>query len=124
MELIGNVAEGIHPMRRSHFHRSYLGNPFLRDHKKHEYLHKYRDGWRHRGFPQGGSLSPLLSILPLILIEEMDSEVGCISYCDDGILYGNKARDMHKILQELFYREELGIEIHKDKSGWVKEDGK
>jgi hypothetical protein len=44
---------------------------FTDDWNKHEYLHKYRNGYRNRGFPQGGCLSPLVSIMPLILIEEL-----------------------------------------------------
>jgi hypothetical protein len=98
-------------------------NSYRRDWNKHEFLHKYRDGWRNRGFPQGGSLSPLLSILPLILIEENKSSVKSISYCDDGILYGDESKDLLALLQELFDSNEVGVKVHPEKSGWIRKDG-
>jgi hypothetical protein len=94
---------------------------FQEDWKKHEYLHKYRNGWRNRGFPQGGSLSPLLSILPIILLDE--SDVKSVSYCDDGIVHGEESRDLLKILQEIFDSNQAGVIVHPEKSGWVRKDG-
>jgi len=62
-------------------------------------------------------LSPLVSILPLILTEEIGCDIKNISSCDDGILYGNKFSEMLKILQELFDTNEAGVKVHDDKSG-------
>jgi hypothetical protein len=96
---------------------------FALDWYKHEYMQKYRKGYRPRGFPQGGSLSPLLSILPVLLDAELERlEIGIVSYCDDGILYGDKMNNFLELLQSLLDDKDTGVKCHLDKSGWVKKD--
>lgn len=92
--------------------------------KKHEYIHKFRKGWRDRGVAQGSALSPLLSVLPLILLEDLKA-VGIyyISYADDGLLYGFSQGDYGIIMQRLLDSNLVGAMIHPDKSRWVKKDG-
>jgi hypothetical protein len=96
---------------------------FRADYRTHEYLHKFRSRWRHSGFPQGGSLSPLVSVLPLVLIEELKFEIKYLTYCDDGLLFGESERQMGTLLQELFDVHESGVTIHPEKSGWVRLKG-
>lgn len=91
--------------------------------EKHEYLHKYRPRWRPRGVPQGGCLSPILSVLPLIFLEELGKDIKYISYCDDGILYGDSETDMESVLRKVFEINETTVEIHSGKSRWIKKDG-
>jgi hypothetical protein len=47
-----------------------------------------------------------------------------VTYCDDGILYSEDSGELGKILQELFTLHNTGVELHSDKSGWVKKDNK
>jgi hypothetical protein len=96
---------------------------FEADWAKHEYLQKYRDGWRSRGYPQGGSLSPLISIIPLIILEELGNDVKNLNYCDDGLLYCNSSSDLETVLQASLGSEESGVIVHPGKSRWVKKDG-
>lgn len=92
--------------------------------KKHEYIHKYREGWRNKGLAQGSTISPILSVLPLALLGNL-SKLGItyIGYADDGLLYGNVPGDYGKILQDLLNSRNVGAIVHPEKSKWVKEKG-
>jgi hypothetical protein len=92
--------------------------------RKHEYIHKYREGWRSRGFAQGFSLSPILSILPIIWLEELEKlGVSAVVYADDGLLFGDVDLDYQKLAQQAFEKGETGVKVHLDKSRWVKQNG-
>ncbi|HYT40826.1 MAG TPA: reverse transcriptase domain-containing protein [Methylomirabilota bacterium] len=62
--------------------------------KKYEFIHKYRYGYRSCGLPQGFALSPLLSVISLIVLDELEMKgVKYVMYADDGIFYSNKDID-------------------------------
>lgn len=91
--------------------------------KKHEYIHKYRKGWRHKGLAQGSTISPILSVLPLALLVSLTKQgITYIGYADDGLLHGNVPGDYGKILQELLDSKKVGAIVHPLKSKWVKKD--
>lgn len=92
--------------------------------KKHEYIHLYRKGWKDRGLAQGSTISPLLSVLPLIALEELQSHgIDYNSFADDGVLSGDTEGDYGAIMQELLDSKGVGAIVHKEKSKWVKKDG-
>lgn len=75
---------------------------------------------------QGSTISPLLSVLPLIELEELDpSEKGIkyVSYADDGVLHGNIEGDYGEIMQRHLDSKNVGAKVHQEKSRWVKKDG-
>jgi hypothetical protein len=71
-------------------------------------------GTQFEGVPQGAPSSPLLAILPLrnFLLQQWS-----ISYADDPIFYGDKPFEIKD-------QPEIGINLHPEKSSWVKWDGK
>lgn len=96
---------------------------------------KLKDKWAEleKAFPQGAPISPLLSILPLsILDRKVNLHRDRVRYADDFIEFprGGKTRQWQnlpgdKAMQKdnkLF--KEWGIFISKEKSGWVKRKGK
>lgn len=91
--------------------------------KKHEYIHKFRENWRYKGLAQGSTISPLLSVLPLIVLEDL-SKLGIyyVSYADDGILYGLAQGDYGAIMQQMLDKSNVGAIVHPIKSRWVKKD--
>jgi hypothetical protein len=94
------------------------------DWTKHEYIHKFRTRFRPKGFGQGNSLSPLLSVLPLLVTDVLETHgIKTLSYCDDGILYGNCIDDYISKLQQVFDVASTGVKVHSGKSGFVKKDG-
>jgi hypothetical protein len=96
--------------------------------KKHEYIHKFAEGFRSRGFAQGFSLSPILSVLPLICLDRLkENGLNYVLYADDGIIYGCEAPkplDYHALAQSLLDEDETGVTLHAGKSRWVKYDDK
>lgn len=82
-------------------------------------------GWRSRGLAQGSALSPLLSVLPLLVLEELEEKYGikAIYYADDGILYCDADEDILELLQTILDENGTGVRVHDLKSGWVKREG-
>lgn len=69
------------------------------------------------GLPQGAPFSPLLSIMPLQKV--IDSNT--IMYADDGIIFtprGSEIPEFDRVKSEW-----AGVEINREKSGWVKRSG-
>jgi hypothetical protein len=52
-----------------------------------------------------------------VLLDEKRETVKSVSYCDDGIMYGDDSGDFYSILQELFDTNDAGVMVHPDKSG-------
>lgn len=121
VNLISGDVENIKPKKLEQLVASKTWVPLW---KKHEYIHKYRKGWRDRGLAQGSTISPLLSVLPLIVLEELQTKgIEYVSFADDGALHGNTEGDYGVIMQELLDSNGVGATVHKDKSKWVKKDG-
>lgn len=89
--------------------------------RKYEYIHKFRKGWRSVGLAQGFSLSPILSVLPLIVLDELE-KVGVYSliYADDGLFYGDADGDYPLMAQKILDKYGVGARICPNKSRWVK----
>jgi len=66
-----------------------------------------------KGFPQGAPSSPIASIS---ILNSFLSQQKSVSYADDPIFYGDK----EFVIRD---RPHVGINLHPDKSGWVKRDG-
>lgn len=94
---------------------------------KHEYIHKYRRGWRSRGLPQGFSLAPILSVLPLIVLDELKDELNInnISYADDGLFYSEHSADVDYLglAQAVLDKWGIGAQFNMSKSKPVKKNG-
>lgn len=84
------------------------------------------------GLPQGGSLSPYLSILYLQeVLNHLDkpSDVEFLFYADDGIFYSDNKASLTNWLNKISSGKEectlpyYNININKEKSGWVKVNG-
>lgn len=92
--------------------------------KKHEYIHKFREGWRNKGLAQGSTISPILSVLPLAILDEL-AQYGLhyLGYADDGLIYGDVLGDYGVILQDLLDTGGVGAKVHPEKSKWVKKGG-
>jgi hypothetical protein len=78
---------------------------------------KLADSWtvkpQFNGVPQGSNTGPLLSLIALIdFLKQQPS----VSYADDGVFYGDEPF-------EILDRPEWGVNLHPEKSGWVKKDG-
>lgn len=73
------------------------------------------------GIAQGSSLSPQISVLPLVpLLFHKDPNVYHVQYADDGILYSPVPFSADKLMS---FPAESGISQNSSKSGWVKRDG-
>lgn len=82
--------------------------------KKHEYIHKFRKFWRNKGLAQGSTISPLLSVLPLIELQELAKKgIDYVSYADDDLLYGDVEGDYGAMMQELLDSKNVGAIVHK-----------
>jgi hypothetical protein len=83
------------------------------------------------GLPQGGGLSPYLSILYLEMVLEklrIPEGVEYLFYADDGIFFSDSYSDLKAWLDQAFGHGEdsffnWGINVHPEKSGWVKCQG-
>lgn len=76
------------------------------------------------GLAQGFSLSPILAVLPLLVLEEL-KELGIhnIFYADDGIFYSDIEIDFVKVAQELLDRRGIGAVFSLPKCKWIKKNG-
>ncbi|HYT41480.1 MAG TPA: reverse transcriptase domain-containing protein [Methylomirabilota bacterium] len=82
-------------------------------------------GYRATGLPQGFALSPLLSVITLIVLDELaDKGIKYVIYCDDGIFYSDKQIDFLKEAQAVLDKYGIGAYFNTHKSRSVKEDGK
>jgi len=87
-----------------------------------------RDMWKNlaqegRGFPQGLSISPILStnLLERTLPDLTSNNI--TMYMDDGLIYGNTKAEVLQIINKLEAAlEKLGISMAPEKSGWVREN--
>jgi hypothetical protein len=76
------------------------------------------------GLVQGFSLSPLLSVLTLIVLEDLESKgIKHILFADDGLFHSDKEQDFLKIAQELLDEHGIGAYFSPEKSKSVKSDG-
>jgi hypothetical protein len=91
---------------------------------KYEYIHKFRRGFRSIGLVQGFSLSPVLSVLTLIVLDELETQgIKNIMFADDGLFYSNKYQDFLKVAQELLDHYGIGAYFNQRKSKWIKKEG-
>jgi hypothetical protein len=67
-----------------------------------------------KGVPQGSNTGPLLSLIPLI---KFLSQQKSVSYADDGLFYSDEPFEVKDL-------PEWGVKFNKNKTGWVKKDGK
>jgi hypothetical protein len=66
---------------------------------------------------QGFALSPLLSVLTLIVLEELESKgIKHTLFADDGLFYSNLPHDFLVIAQELLDRHGIGAYFNEGKS--------
>ncbi len=90
---------------------------------KYEYIHKYRLGFRSRGLAQGFALSPVLSVITLIVLEELESKgIKHLLYADDGLFYSEKQADFLSEAQEILDKHGIGAYFNKSKSKPIKSD--
>lgn len=68
------------------------------------------------GFPQGGNVSPFLSIIQLAM-KGSPKFADLLMYADDGLFYSNKKFTEEDVVG---WFEDLGLPLSMDKSGWVK----
>jgi hypothetical protein len=74
--------------------------------------------------PQGFALSPLLSVVTLVVLEELYAKfIKNVMYCDDGLFYSNKKIDFLKEAQEVLDKHGVGAYFNTTKSISLKEDG-
>jgi hypothetical protein len=90
---------------------------------KYEFIHKYRRNYRSTGLPQGFALSPLLSVITLIVLEELNEKFKNVMYCDDGIFYSDKKFSFLDEAQTILDKHGVGAYFNKSKSVAIKEDG-
>lgn len=79
-----------------------------------------------KGVPQGAPTSPLLATM--VLKDSIMSAWKSVMYADDGLIYGEKALDGAKLpvsLDSLLKRDmgDSGVQVHPEKSSWVRKDG-
>jgi hypothetical protein len=93
--------------------------------EKYEFIHKYRKGYRSMGLPQGGALSPILSVTTLVVLDELEAiGIKYVIYADDGIFYADKKMDFLKEAQAVLDKYGIGAEFNLSKCHSIKEDGK
>jgi hypothetical protein len=91
---------------------------------KYEYIHLYRKGYRSMGLPQGFAISPLLSVLTLIVLEDLEKQdIFHILYADDGLFYSDHKVDYLKVAQDVLDKHGIGAYFNLKKSKSVKENG-
>jgi hypothetical protein len=89
-----------------------------------EYIHRFRKGFRSIGLAQGHALSPVLSVLTLIVLDELaEKGIKHILYCDDGLFYSNKPHDFLGVAQSVLDRHGIGAFFNRKKSYAIKEAG-
>jgi hypothetical protein len=99
------------------------GDTWLAAWQKYEYIHLFRKGYRSRGLPQGFALSPLLSVISLTVLDELEaSGIKYVMYADDGIFYSDEEIDYVKIAQEKLDQYGIGAHFNLRKSRWVKKN--
>jgi hypothetical protein len=91
---------------------------------KTEYIHGYRRGFRSTGLAQGMALSPILSVLTLIVLDELEAKgIKNVLFADDGLFYSNLDLDFLKIAQELLDSHGIGARFNMSKSISIKANG-
>jgi hypothetical protein len=89
---------------------------------KYEFIHNFRKGYRSQGLPQGFALSPILSVLTLIVLEEL-KEIDNVMYADDGLFYSDTDKSFLEEAQKVLDKHGIGAYFNKDKCKYVKKDG-
>jgi hypothetical protein len=88
---------------------------------KYEYIHKYRKGFRSKGLVQGFALSPLLSVVTLIVLDELEKKgIKHLLFADDGLFYSNIPINFLAVAQECLDKHGIGAFFNLDKSHRVK----
>jgi hypothetical protein len=92
--------------------------------EKYEYIHLFRKGYRSTGLPQGFALSPVLSVMTLIVLEELEEKlISHILYADDGLFYSDEKHDFLEEAQSILDKHGIGAYFNVGKCKSVKEDG-
>jgi hypothetical protein len=69
-------------------------------------------------------LSPVLSVLTLIVLDELESRgIQHLLYCDDGLLYSNENHDFLGLAQEVLDKHGIGAYFNRDKCSVIKHNG-
>lgn len=104
------------------YKRDVLGLARVRPHNFNEEWAKntYYQRQYYEGVAQGTPIAPILSILALVM--PLQEQVPTVMYADDGVIYGSNLGD--KPFPTGFDVHESGIQLHEEKSRWVKRDGK
>jgi hypothetical protein len=91
---------------------------------KYEYIHLYRKGYRWTGLPQGFALSPILSVLTLICLDDLKKlGIKYILYADDGLFYSEKEADYLEEAQKILDKYGTGAYFNKSKCKLIKTNG-
>ena len=81
--------------------------------------------YRSIGLAQGFTMSPVLSVMTLVVLEDLESRgIKHVLYADDGLFYSNEEVDYLKVAQELLDHYGVGAIFNMSKSVSVKENGK
>jgi hypothetical protein len=89
-----------------------------------EFIHKFREGYRSVGLPQGFALSPLLSVISLVALDELkDKGIKYVLYADDGLFYSNEPQNFLDEAQKVLDKHGIGAYFNKAKCKSVKENG-
>jgi hypothetical protein len=91
--------------------------------RKYEYIHNFRKGFRSTGLPQGFALSPVLSVLTLIALEELKKkDISHILYADDGLFYSDNDADFLEEAQQILDKHGIGAFFNIDKCKVIKDN--
>jgi hypothetical protein len=74
--------------------------------------------------PQGFALSPLLSVITLIVLEELEKKgISHVLYADDGLFHSDTDQDFLKEAQDVLDKHGVGAFFNLKKSKSIKENG-
>jgi len=93
---------------------------------KSEFIYDYRKNYRYCGLPQGSGISPILSIMCLIMLNKLahlPTPIYSSKYSDDGFFFSNHDVNPLEVLEKQQFGFDTGCVFSKVKSGWVKRHG-